>query len=306
VNNSSISMPQSGELSLRDVVRVMYAGRGWLISLTIVSTLACSAWALLSTSIYRSSAVLAPVNPDRSVEGLSSALGQIGGLAAVAGINVEPRDARTEEALAVLKSRQFIEQVISDHKLLPKLFPRKWDSRTQNWNVSASQIPTPWKAYKYFTERVLNIDRDKKTGLVTVNIDWKNRAEGAEWANEIVERVNDEMRVRALNAAVLSTQYLEREREAAPFVETRNAINNLIEAEIKQKMLASVTKEYAFRVVDRALPADADDILRPKRVLLVLSGLFGGALVGSLAVLVRFGYRRLSIRNGEGSAHVSE
>jgi uncharacterized protein involved in exopolysaccharide biosynthesis len=299
-------MPQSDDLSLREVGRVIYAGRSWVISLTIVATLACSAWALLSTSIYRSSAVLAPVNPDRSAEGLSSALGQIGGLAAVAGINVEPLDARTEEALAVLKSRQFIEQFISDHKLLPRLFPRNWDSRTQKWNVPGSRIPTPWKAYKYFTERVLNIDRDKKTALVTVSIDWKNRAEGADWTNEIVERVNTEMRVRALNAAVLSTQYLEKEREAAQFVETRNAINHLIEAEIKQKMLASVIKEYAFRVVDRALPADADDILRPKRVPLVLLGLFGGALGGSIAVLVRFGYRRLSIRNGEGSAHVSE
>jgi len=306
VNNSNVSLPRSSDLSLREVGRVIYAGRGWVIALTIVATLACSAWALLSTSIYRSSTVLAPVNPDRSAESLSSALGQIGGLAAVAGINVEPRDARTEEALAVLKSRQFIEPFIADHKLLPRFFPRGWDSRTQNWNVSASQIPTPWKAYKYFTERVLSIDRDKKTGLVTVSIDWRDRAEGAVWANEIVERVNDEMRVRALSAAVLSTQYLEKEREAAPFVETRNAINHLIETEIQRKMFASVTKEYVFRVVDRALPADADDVLRPKRVLLVLLGLFGGAFAGSIAVLVRFACRGLFIGNGEGSAHVSE
>jgi len=150
----------------------------------------------------------------------------------------------------------------------------------------------------------LSIDRDKKTGLVTINVDWKDPAEGADWANEIVGRVNDEMRVRALNAAVLSTQYLEKEREAEPFLETRNAINHLIEAEIQRKMFASVTKEFAFKVVDRALAADPDDILRPKRVLLVLLGLFGGALVGSIAVLVRFAYRGSHI--GESSEHVSE
>ena len=298
----NISLPQSDDLSLRDAARVIYAGRGWVISLTVVATLACSAWALLATPIYRSSAVLAPVNPDRSVD--SAALGQIGGLAAAAGINLGQHDARTEEALAILKSRQFIEPFISDHKLLPKFFPRKWDSRTQNWRVSGSHIPTPWKAYKYFTEKVLSIDRDKKTGLVTINVDWKDPAEGADWANEIVGRVNDEMRVRALNAAVLSTQYLEKEREAEPFLETRNAINHLIEAEIQRKMFASVTKEFAFKVVDRALAADPDDILRPKRVLLVLLGLFGGALVGSIAVLVRFAYRGSHI--GESSEHVSE
>jgi uncharacterized protein involved in exopolysaccharide biosynthesis len=299
-------MSQSGDLSLRDAGRVIYAGRRWVISSTIVATLACSAWALLSTPIYRSSVVLATVSPDRPAGGLSSILGQVGGLAAVAGINLEPRDARTEEALAVLKSREFIEQFILDHKLLPRFFPKNWDSRTQNWNVSGSRIPTPWRAYKYVIERVLNIDRDKKTGLVTVSIDWKDRTEGADWANEIVERVNTEMRVRALNAAVLSTQYLEKEREAAQFVETRNAINHLIESEIRQKMLASVVKEYAFRVVDRALPADADDILRPKRVLLVLLGLFGGALGGSVTVLVRFVLRGPSVRNGDDSVQASE
>jgi uncharacterized protein involved in exopolysaccharide biosynthesis len=272
--------------------------------LTIVATLACSAWALLSTLIYRSTAVLAPVNPDRSAE--SSTLGQIGGLAAAAGINVTPHDARTEEALAILKSRQFIEPFISDHKLLPKFFPRKWDSRTQNWSVSGSHIPTPWKGYKYFTEKIFSIDRDKKTGLVTINVDWKDRAEGADWANEIVVRVNDEMRVRDLNAAALSVQYLEKEREAEPFVETRNVINHLIEAEIQRKMFASVNKEFAFKVVDRALPADPDDILRPKRVLLVLLGLFGGAFAGTIAVLVRFAYRSLQTGDGEISARRSE
>jgi uncharacterized protein involved in exopolysaccharide biosynthesis len=255
----------------------------------------------LSTPIYRSSAVLVPVNLDRSAD--SSALGQIGGLAAAAGITVEQHDARTEEALAILKSRQFIEPFISDHKLLPKFFPRKWDSRTQNWNVSGPQIPTPWKGYKYFTERVFSIDRDKKSGLVTISIDWKDRAEGADWANEIVGRVNDEMRVRALNAAVSSVQYLEKEREAEPFIETRNVINHLIEAEIQRKMFASVTKEFAFKVVDRALPADPDDILKPKRVLLVLLGLFGGAFVGSIVALVRFAGRGLDIGNGESPAH---
>jgi uncharacterized protein involved in exopolysaccharide biosynthesis len=292
--NAGFETVEGDGLSLREVARILSAGRRWIISFTIVTTVACSLWALLSTSIYRSSVMLVPVSPDRAAEGIASALGQLGGLASLAGINIAPRDSKLEEALAVLQSREFIERFISDHKLLPAFFPSKWDSRTQSWAVAEWRRPTLWKGYKYFIKEVLVIDRDKKTGLVMVSIDWKNRADGADWANEMIERVNAEMRERSLQAATLSTQYLEKEREETQLVETRAAINRLIESEIRQKMLATVTKEYVFRVVDRALPADIDDILRPKRWLLILLGVIGGAVVAGIIEIIRFDLRRSS------------
>ena len=295
MTSAGIDTVQSGELSLRDVARIISARRRWIIWFTIVTTVACSLWALLSTSIYRASVVLVPVSPDRAIEGIASALGQqFGGLASLAGINLAPRDSKLEEALAVLQSREFIERFILDHKLLPAFFPRKWDSRSQSWAVAEWRRPTLWKGYKYFSKEILVVERDKKTGLVMVSIDWKNRAEGADWANELIERVNAEMRERSLQAAILSTQYLEKERDQTQLVETRTAINHLIESEIRQKMLATVTKEYVFRVVDRALPADIDDVEKPKRIFLVLLGIIGGALVGSIIEIIRFEARRSS------------
>ena len=274
MNISTPTVYEREELSLRDIARVILASRYWVIAFTILTTLACVAVAILSTPIYRSSAVLAPVSMEKPGGGLSSALGQIGGLASLAGINIDPRDSRIEEALAVLRSREFIERFISDHNLLPALFPEKWDGPGQRWSVPERKVPTPWKGYKHFTDGVLRTDRDKKSGLLTVSIDWKNRAEAAAWANEIIERVNTEMRMRALDAAIASTRYLEKEREETQLVETRAAINHLIESEISKKMLATVTKEYVFRVVDKALPADVDDILKPKKVLVSFQMLY--------------------------------
>jgi uncharacterized protein involved in exopolysaccharide biosynthesis len=287
MTNSTSEIEQDRDLSLREAGRIIYAGRRWVLACMLVTTLACSLWAWLSATFYRSSVVLIAVTLDRAAGGgMSSALGQFGGLASLAGINLEPRDSRLEEALAVLQSREFIERFISDHNLLPAFFPKKWDAHTESWNVPERKQPTPWKGYKYFSKEILNVTRDKKTELITVTVDWKDRAVAADWANEIVERVNAEMRERVLQAAVLSIQYLEKEREQTQLVETREAINRLIESEIRQKMLATVTKEYVFRVVDRALPADIDDIERPKRLLLVLLGVVGGALLGSIGVLM--------------------
>jgi len=290
VNNSTATVSEQDELSLFDIGRVILAGRYWVIAITILTTIACASWAFLSPTVYRSSTVLAPASEDRSM-GMSSALGQFGGLASLAGINIDSRDSRIEESLAVLQSREFIEKFISDHNLLPIFFAEKWDARNERWSVPESKVPTPWKGYRYFVEKVLNVDRDRKSGLITVSIAWRSRPAAAAWANEIVERANAEMRVRALNAAVASTQYLEKEREETQLVGTREAINRLIESQIEKKMLASVTKEYAFRVIDRALPADVDDIWKPKRVLLLILGIVGGLIFGIIFVLSRFGFR---------------
>jgi uncharacterized protein involved in exopolysaccharide biosynthesis len=301
------ALSEHDELSLLDIWRVIVAGRYWVVAITMLATIACASWAYLSTTIYRSSTVLVPANVDRSMGGGSSALGQFGGLASLAGINIDTRDSQIEEALAVLQSREFIEKFISDHNLLPILFPKKWDARNKQWSVSEAKVPTPWKGYRYFVERVLSIDRDRKSGLITVSVDWRSRPEAAAWANEIVERANTEMRVRALAAAAASTQYLEKEREQTQLVETRAAINHLIESEIRKQTMASVTKEYAFRVVDRALPADVDDIWKPKRVLLLILGVIGGLIFGIIVVLSRFGFHGpLSGRPGHVPGRPSE
>jgi uncharacterized protein involved in exopolysaccharide biosynthesis len=294
--NSTTTDSGRADLSLWNVGSALFAGRFWVLAFAIPTTVAFSLWAFLSTPIYRSSAVLAPVNANYSAGGLSSALGQLGGLASLAGINIDTRDSRIEEALAILRSREFIEKFIADHNLLPVLFPEKWDAHGERWSVPAAKAPTPWKGYKRFIGSVLNIDRDKKTGLIAVSIDWQDRDRAAAWANEIVERANTEMRVRALDEAAASVRYLEEEREKTQFVDSRTAINHLIESQINKKMLATVTKEYVFRVVDQALPADTADIFRPRKLLLVIFGVFSGTILGSIFVLFRLGAQRARSR----------
>jgi uncharacterized protein involved in exopolysaccharide biosynthesis len=301
LNHSEDPLPEGGEFSVWDIGRVIFAGRFWVIAITVLATIACASWAFLSPTIYRSSMVLAPVTVEPPTAGLSSAIGQLGGLASLAGINIDSRDARIEESLAVLRSREVIEKFISDHDLLRILFPKKWDTQGQRWSVPEANVPTPWKGYEYFTEKVLSVDRDRKTGLIIVSIDWTSRADAAAWANEIIARVNEEMRLRALTAAVASTRYLENERQETQLVGTQEVINRLIESEINKKMMASVTKEYVFRVVDRALPADVDDRLKPKRLMLMAVGVIGGLLLGSIVVLFRFSLRGAPTRLANGT-----
>jgi len=274
-------------VDVRALLRRCWINR-WLI---FFSVFICSALFVIAaftiTPVYRSSTVVIPASADRSsMSGsLSSALGSLGGLASLAGVNVSSNDSTTVEALAVLQSRQFTQKFIDEHGLMPRLFSNKWDATNAKWKVDEERQPTPAQAYKYFNEKVRMVNQDKKTGLVTVQIDWKDRNEAAAWANALVQLTNAEMRNRAIEKATASIGFLEKELATTSTVETREAINRLIEAQIKQRMLATVTQEYAFRVVDEAVVSDVNDPIKPKKLMLIITGLLVGLIVGSFVAI---------------------
>jgi uncharacterized protein involved in exopolysaccharide biosynthesis len=262
----------------------LWLKRWWIVVIVLLSTTGFTAAAFLLTPVYESKTILAPAGISRAADTAGLA-GQLGGLASVAGISLGPRDAETEEALAVLRSREFSERFIASHNLMPKLFASKWDAARGTWKVDAGHQPTPARAYKLFDQKIRSVSQDKKTGLVTLQIDWTDRQEAADWANELVRLLNEEMRARAVTNADASVSYLEKEAQTTVTVETRGAISRLMESQVKQRMIAHVTQDYAFRVVDRALPADRDDPVRPKKLVLLISGPLAGLVVGILGVL---------------------
>jgi hypothetical protein len=93
------------------------------------------------------------------------------------------------------------------------------------------------------------------------------------------------MRARAIAKSEASLGFLQKELAATAVVDTRAAINRLIESQVNQRMLANVTMQYAFRVVDPALPADRDDPVRPKKLLMTAAGVFVGLVFGMLLTI---------------------
>jgi uncharacterized protein involved in exopolysaccharide biosynthesis len=103
------------------------------------------------------------------------------------------------------------------------------------------------------------------------------------------------MRSRELHRADAAISFLEKEANATNVVATRDAISRLIEAEIKQRMVADVTEEYAFRVVDRALSPDKTDVLKPKKLLLLLGGFTLGMFMGVGTALLLDAVNRMRV-----------
>lgn len=281
------TMMQQDGLEVRELAAHLWRSRWWMLLAVVVCGAGFAAAAFLMTPQYRSTTVLIPAGAGGGgMGGLSSALSQMGGLASLAGITVGSQDAETEEALAVLRSRQFTEAFIVEMNLMPKLYEKDWDPGAAQWRVPQEDQPTAAEAYKYFNEKIRAIDQDTKTGLITLRIDWRDRIEATQWANELVSRINGEMRARAIAKTDASVGFLHSELEKTSDLGTREAINRLIEAQVKQRMLANVTKEYAFRVVDIAMAPDAKDVVRPRKWLMIAMGVFLGFLVGIVWVVL--------------------
>jgi uncharacterized protein involved in exopolysaccharide biosynthesis len=271
---------------LRRLVYRVWQQRSLLAVAIVLCSAGFAALAFLIPRVYRATVVLVPSGVEQMSIGGSVGSGALGGLAQLAGLSLGSVGNSTEEALAVLQSRQLGEQLLLENRMLPILFPEKWDKERQDWNVPMKDRPTLAIAFKYFDHKVRKISHDRRTGLVRLSIEWGDPNQAAEWANELVRRVNLEMRRRAMSNADAAVRHLESELALTGTIETRLAISRLLESQVNRRMIATVTEDYAFRVIESALPPDNRDFVRPRRALILIAGPLVGFALGVVGILI--------------------
>jgi uncharacterized protein involved in exopolysaccharide biosynthesis len=249
-----------------------------------ICVLAATTFAFLTKPIYRAEVVLLPVTQEGDMNILASMASQFGALGSLAGLDTGG-GMEKERALAMLHSRALSEKFILDKQLLPRIFADDWDPKLQKWKVGPEDVPTLWDAQKAFDEDIRFIEENRRTGMVTVAIEWEDPVEAAGLANDLVRLVNHTVRLKAIEEAEKSLAYLNKELEETQAVEIRQAIFKLSESQARKVMLANVRDDYAFQVIDPATPPDSDDYVRPQRLVLILAGLLAG-LAAALAVTI--------------------
>jgi uncharacterized protein involved in exopolysaccharide biosynthesis len=231
----------------------------------LVGALAGLAIALTATKIYRAEVVIAEVR-DKGMGAPGSLLGQFSGLASLAGVNL-PLGEGGQEARALLKSRRLVEEFIKRQDLLGEL------------SGSAGKPLTLWRAVRDFRDGVMTVSEDTRKGVTTVWVDWRDPVKAARWANELVALANELLRTRALDDASRNIAYLKKQIASTDVVEMQRVMYTLIESEMKTLMLANARHEYAFTIIDPAVPPELK--YRPRRSLIVLGYAALGFLLGA-------------------------
>ncbi|TOL79566.1 LPS O-antigen length regulator, partial [Vibrio parahaemolyticus] len=221
--------PQStdDEIDLRELFKALWKGKWIIIATTFVFAVGAVLYALSLPNIYKSDALLAPAESSNG-GGLSKMAGQLGGLAALAGVNLGAGESsQTDLAVQVMKSRQFVETFINKHDLLvPLMAAKDWDltnnklildeelynPNTGEWlrepNGLRGSTPTSQEAFEVFNKEVLTINQDKVSGLYTVSVKYYSPYVAQQWVNWLIEDINKVMRERTIAETSQNLAYL--------------------------------------------------------------------------------------------------
>jgi len=209
---------------------------------------------------------------DKGMGNAASLTSQLGGLAGIAGLNLGFGNEMNRESKAVLNSRRLIEEFIERNNLIPVLYP------------PPAHRPTLWRAVEQFRRGILSITEDARKGVTTVAIEWRDPAVSARWANEFVALANQRIRSRALDDSNRNIAYLNEQIAHTNVVELQRVMYNLIENETKTAMFANSRAEYAYTLVDPAVPPEIR--AHPKRTLILLLGGLIGLILGGVVAFV--------------------
>lgn len=290
------------EIDLRELFSVLWSGKKVIVTITAIFALVSVLYALSLPNQYRASTVLAPAQQEGG--GLSGALGQLGGLASLAGVSIGSGDSSEAQiAQEVMSSWDFAERFITANKLEVEIFAAEgwsrdnnrlaidddlYDLESQTWVRKApagkTVEPTSWELYEAFKER-LSVSQDKKTGMITVAVEYYSPILAKRWVDQLVKDINSYMQARKLKQVNSNIQYLEAQIQKTSIADMKEVFYTIIEEQIKSKMLAEASPEYAFVTVSPAMIPEEKS--QPKRALICILGTLLGGMLSVLIVLIR-------------------
>jgi capsular polysaccharide biosynthesis protein len=289
--------------------------RKWLILvLTGLVTFSVALATLFMTPQYESSVSLMPV----SGGGESGLAPKYGGLASLAGISLPSGGAMplSAEAVSTLMSKRFLKDYILEKDLKKQLFYQSWDSENNRWLVSESLIgsfkktltnlfgssengakfsyegqeilaegePSVYSVVDFFSNNVLSISENSESGIFTLKIKWIDPVVARDWANELVLRVDNELRQKAIAESQATIAYMQDKLPTIKLQDFRAIALQMIEDNLKKVTFAQVKQEYVFKVIDPAIVAG--EASSPKKGLMVAVGFVLGLMLSLFLALI--------------------
>ena len=301
-NNTQISDQYDDEIDLRELFGVLWGNKIKIIGITAVFAVVSVIYALSVPNQYKASALLAPAQQQSG--GLSGALGQLGGLASLAGVSIGGGDSsESQVAQEIMKSWSFIEGFIAVNDLAVEVYAAEgwsresnqlkfdndvYEVKTKTWLVENDNIgqlgpPTSWQLFEKFSE-MLAVSEDKKSGLISVSIEYYSPQIAKQWLDLYISSINKHMQARQVVKVSNNIEYLEAQIEKTSITEMQEVFYTIIEEQIKSQMLAEASPDYAFVAVSPSMVPEKKS--QPKRALICILGTLLGGILSVLTVLV--------------------
>ena len=227
------------EIDLVGLSKLIWESKKIIIASTTVFSIVAVIYSLSLPNIYESKALLSPVNEEI---GSNQTMGNVAGLANLAGINIS--NATNSNSLKAIKKANtisFFKDNILPNIFLPDLMAVKsWDAKTNTIfydsdnfdNESQSFIKTPsaQESYKEFKD-IFQLSQDYDTGFVTVSIKHQSPYISQEWTDLIVNQINEFFRINDKKEAQAAMDFLNTQMAQTSYNEIKLVIAQLLKIE---------------------------------------------------------------------------
>jgi len=301
-NNIQNDTQYDDEIDLRELFGALWAGSRKIIAITAVFAFVSVIYALSLSDQYKATVLLAPAQSDSS--DLSGALGQLGGLASLAGVDIGGGDSsEAQMAQEIMKSWSFIDVFIAENNISVEVYAAEgwsrgsnelqidddiYDAETKTWlveNDNTGEVgpPSSWVLFQAFSERLV-VSENKKSGLVSVSIEYYSPQIAKQWLDMYVAAINAHMQQRQMEKVTNNINYLQAQIENTSIAEMREVFYTIIAEQTKNKMLAEASPEYAFVAVSPSMVPEEKS--QPERAFICIIGTLLGGILSVLLVLV--------------------
>lgn len=294
------------EIDLREVFAAIWRAKWIVVGITAVSVLLSVLLALWLPNQYKASAILAPASTS-STSALTQLAGQFGGLASLAGVNLGGAGGADEAVIAIelVKSWSFLDQFIKDNHIEVEVFaatgwdrinnrlqidPDIYDVSQKKWvrkfnpKKGETAEPSSWELYEKLVDRI-EIDQDKKTGLVNLSVEYYSPILAKEWTGKLVMSINKLLQEQDRKEASRSIEFLNKQIDRTSVSDMKTVFYKLVEEQTKNLMLAEVNEEYALKTLSEAKVPEEKS--KPNRAVICVLGTMLGLLVALFVILFR-------------------
>jgi len=289
------------EVDLIEIFEAIWNKKFFIATLTSVFTTIAIIYALSLPNIYRSGAVMMPVQN----EGMSGMLGQYSGMASLAGISLpQGGSSKSQEAIARIKSYEFFSNNFLPNIALEDLLAvKRWnhnnntlsydkkmyDIDSRKWirkvNFPRTTIPSSQEAYQTYLE-IISISEDKKTFFVSMSVEHFSPIIAKEWADLIINEIDSAMREINKREATKSVEFLNNFIPSVKYDEIKKALSSLQEEQLKRLMVIEANDSYVFKVLESPVASEMKS--SPQRSLIVILGTILGLVFGTSIAIAQF------------------
>jgi uncharacterized protein involved in exopolysaccharide biosynthesis len=274
----------SDGLNLGQQLRMLWAGRNWIMAGTALFSVIGIAYAMLARQAFSSSATIA-LKESQAQGAASSVLSQLGGFGGMVAAQLGSANTNLDKLEVILTGEELALRVIAEDSLMPVLFPDAWDAERKAWK---GKTPNPRDGADILMHDVLKVSVDRIKRFLELKMTSPNPVT----AKKLVE-----IYLAALIRKLQEDARLE-SKTNRDFLEAQ--VNNTSDPIIREKILTMIAMEIEKEML---VGAQAIEILKspavpmyrefPKRTrIVVLAFLIGlglsSTLVLSYPILKRF------------------